>query len=454
MKPHRLLLPALLLGLLAPFGSAPATAAAARAPITGRVVDEHGAPMAGVYVTLFRAGRRVADNGASTTGADGRFALPPGNYTKGGSFAVLVSTGEGTSTALPTWYDGSGADGGIRASVQGDDITSQNVRTGAAPPAGATLVRFGRSTRDLGDLVTAQGTRVRFESKDTSGNVVHPGVTAHDAVSNTVREAAESYGTYLLEPGHQTATLTASTHVAGGTQQVPLDLVAGTTQTVPVTWAAQYYLRSVERRLDGGTGLIKVPGQRLSVGDRIWADARFANDPKVIGGVSYQWYRDETPIPGATDWSYRVVKADRRHQLSYEVAVAPRPAYAGVAYRSAPDTVAAVTAKVRATFPKGDISAAHPERTWIRVRVSLSNGKHPAGRLALIVKNIEPEIAPKVIVKRAVRRTGPTTFLLRLPRGFDAQRYNEYGSMYVRFVPTDRAKVSVAASQGRSIYAY
>ncbi|MBM7518851.1 carboxypeptidase regulatory-like domain-containing protein [Nocardioides nitrophenolicus] len=455
MKPRHLLLPALVLGLLAPVGSVPASAAAARAPITGRVVDDHGAPVAGVEVTLFRAGHRAADNDGSTTGPDGRFVLRPGDYTKGGSFAVLISTGEGTSTALPTWYDGSGADGGIRASVLGETLTTEMTRTDAPPPAGARLVRFGKAARDLGDLATPQGTRVSFESKDTKGRQVSHGVLAHDAVSNTVREAAESYQTYLLEPGRQTVTLTASRYVAGGSQQLTLDLVAGTTQKVPVTWAAQYYLSRVDRMLDGGVGLIEVPGQRLSVGDRIWVDAWFANDSALTFGVtSYQWYRDATPIPGATGRSYRVATADRGHQVSYQVTLAPQADYAGVSYRSTPDPVAAVTAKVRARFPKGDVSMAHPERYAIRVRVSQSNGKRPVGRLALIVENIEPEIPPKVIVARAVRRTGPTSFVLRLPRGFDAQRYDEYGAMYVRFVPKNRAKVSVASSRGQSIYVY
>lgn len=442
MKPPRLpLLLALVLGLLAPWSPAPATAAA-YGVITGRVVDKDGLPMADVHLNLFRPGSTIAAEWTRTA-ADGTFEFRPSTFDDpvAASYLLLVGSGSDATTAIPTWYDGSGADGGVRGAVVGLDPASDQL-VAAPAAAGAATIPLSASPTGLGDIRPQEGALVTWDSRDTLGNKVDRlAVTAPWAARGTV-STGRTYGGWptLLESGHHTITLEASAVDPGGQQQVTLDLTAGSRPTVPVTWAARYFLFDDDLTW-GGDWRSPLPGERPAVGTRLRAVAEFANSGAVISGppistgVTFQWYRGAKPIAGATRATYKLVAADRGRKIGFRMNAAARAGYPAASYRGPQVKVAAVKASVRARFVG---------RT-VRVKVGLSNGSRPRGRVALLLTDESRFPAPLVSKKLKVSARGVVT--LRIPEPFVRTQGDTAIWFAVRFVPT-RKKVSVGIDVG------
>lgn len=441
MKPLRLpLLLALLLGLLAPWSPAPATAAA-YGVLTGRVVDKDGVPMADVEVNLFRQGANVAV-AWSRSAADGTFTFQPANFDDAatGPYTLLVGSGWDGTTAIPTWYDGSGADGGIRGEVTGSDPNTDRA-VAASAPSGVAPIVISSSPTPLGDLRVLQGAQVVFDSRDTLGNAVNTlRVTAPWGVSGRVstRRAYPPTGV-LLDAGQHTITVEASAVDPGGRQQVTLDLAVGSRTTVPITWAARYYL--LDNDLTWGEWRAPLSGERPGVGTKLHSGAVFANDSSVVSGslwpinTSFQWYRGAKPIAGATRASYKVVAADRGRKIGFRVTAAAKPGYAAATYVGPQVKVAKVTSRVRARFVGRSI----------KVRVRLSNGAQPTGRVALMLTS--ERRFPQPLVSKKLKANARGLITLRIPEPFYKTKGDTGIFFAVRFVAKRKA-ISVGIGRG------
>jgi hypothetical protein len=116
--------------------------------ISGRVVDENGAPVAGAMVMLMgdsRANAFMGPTGNARTGDDGRFTIaevPSGTYRLSGSVPIMMSGSGGgvsggaaggggvsvSSGSYTTWSAGSGARGGI---IGGTEQATEVIVNGA-----------------------------------------------------------------------------------------------------------------------------------------------------------------------------------------------------------------------------------------------------------------------------------------------------------------------------------
>ncbi len=435
-----LILLAFLLGLLAPLAPAPASAAAYGA-LTGRVVDSKGAPMDGVMVNLFRQGSNVAAEW-SRTAADGTFVFQPSNFDAPvtGPYLVMLGSGWDGTTAIPTWYDGSGADGGIRGAITGSDPMTDN-DVAAPAPAGAAPITFAASPTQLGDLQVVQGALVAFDSRDTLGNTVDKLRVSGPWGATGQFSAATIYPPHqvLFDAGQHTFTLEASAIDPGGRQQIALDLAAGSTSTVPVTWAARYYLFAND--LTWGEWRSPLPGERPGVGTKLHSGAVFANFSSVVSGslwpinTTFQWYRGAKRIAGATKASYKLVAADRGKKVSFRITAGARTGYAAATYVGPQVKVADVAASVRARFVG---------RT-VKVKVRLSNGARPTGRIALMLTS---ELRfPLPLVSKKLKANAHGDITLRIPEPYYKTQGDTGVFFAVRFVPRHKT-ISVGIGRG------
>jgi len=433
-----LLLLAFLVGVLAPVAatSAPSSAADYGA-LTGRVVGADGAPVAGARLNLFRQGSNVAASHGYLSGEDGTFTITAARLDDpaAGPYRLLVGNGGSESTAIPTWYDGTGADGGIRGETSGGDPATGR-STAASVPAGAATLTFGAAPINVGDLQVQEGALVEWDSRDTNGKGdFQLRVTGPLAGIGRV-DTYESNGDSgpLLEPGRHTFALEASATDPGGRQQVTLDLAPGDRLKVPVTWAARYYLYSIGTTW--GHWFDPLPGERPGVGTRLRSEVELANNIYITKAVvKVQWYRGSTAIPGATGRGYRLTAADRGKRISYRVTVKARPGYAAASYRSPKTKAAAVAARVDARFVGRSVL----------VKVRWSNGARPRGEVALLLHGSSRFREP-LATKTLRNRRGEVR--LRIPAGF--VRGGDTGVEFVVRYLSPKRKVSVAYDFGPS----
>ena len=271
-------------------------------------------------ITIPQGATVTIPNGASLTVPEGTKLINNGTIVKqqGGTF-----TNNGTLDGKPLGYpstvtvtvfgDGVTGSSGPYTAAYGTTVTLTATVTGNNQPASDGTVTFYQGTKDAGEKLNETLVEVSNGTATTTVSLSGENWTPSET-SQTITAVYTPGESNQLRPGSGSGSLTV--------QKKTLKTITASDVTLSGDDAGNYTLgTNTTITTDAGvitaaemTGSVTISGNP-TVGKTLTAN--YSGTPST--GISYQWYRGDTPITDATGTSYTLTAADAGKSLSVRV---------------------------------------------------------------------------------------------------------------------------------------